>query len=100
MAVQEDILFRITDIVESVGARWAIPTQLSYRSPLPLVSEEKTSQAERIVQQWRDNNGNAFPDFPASRIAEMRGTLAYPEENRAGVHQESVGPPHPIKTAV
>jgi MscS family membrane protein len=100
MAVQEDIFFRITDIVESVGARWAIPTHLSYQSPLPLVSAEKTNQAERIVQQWRDNNGNPFPDFSASRIAEMQGTIAYPEENRTGVHHESVAAPHPIKTAV
>jgi len=99
-AVQEDLFFRITDIVESVGARWAIPAQVSYRSPLPLVSDEKATQAERVVQQWRDNNGSPFPDFPPGRIAEMRGTLAYPDENKTAVHQESIATPHPVKKVV
>jgi MscS family membrane protein len=79
-AIQEDILFRIGKMVEAAGVAWAVPSQLSYRSTKPLVNSERAAEAERTVQRWQDNNENPFPDFPADRIAELRGSLPYPGE--------------------
>lgn len=80
-AIQEDILFRILDLVESIGAEWGTPTHVSYISRQPAIDEKKMSDAARTVSRWQASNEVPFPDFSAQHIAELRNTLAYPREN-------------------
>ena len=57
-AIQEDILFRITRIVEAAGAAWAVPVRLNYASTNQIVNEDKAAEAQRTVQKWQDKNEN------------------------------------------
>jgi MscS family membrane protein len=77
-AIQEDIFFRITRIVESAGASWAIPGQLSFPTPNQLIDEDKAASAQRVVQEWQDKRESPFPDFSDDRIAHLRGSISYP----------------------
>ena len=77
-AIQEDIFFRITRIVESAGASWAIPGQLSFPTPNQLIDEDKAASAQRVVQEWQDKSESPFPDFSDDRIAHLRGSISYP----------------------
>ena len=77
-AIQEDIFFRITSIVESAGASWALPGQLSFPTPNQLIDEDKAASAQRVVQEWQNKNESPFPDFSDDRIAHLRGSISYP----------------------
>jgi MscS family membrane protein len=79
-AIQEDILFRVLEIIESTGAPWAIPAQTTYLSKEQLVDEKKAAEAEETVRHWQNANEVPFLDFSPAHIAEVRGTLAFPPD--------------------
>jgi len=80
-AIQEDILFRAIEIVESSGATWAIPSQITYLTQERVTDEVKVAESEQIVKNWQDTQQVPFPDFSPDHIAEVRGKLAYPAAN-------------------
>lgn len=98
-AVQEDIFFRIVEIIESAGAPWAIPAQTTYLSHEQLVDEKKVAEAEETVEGWRSANQIPFPDFSPAHIAEVRGTLAYPPD-RSVLQEGATEPQRSFKEAV
>jgi len=79
-AIQEDILFRCVEVVESSGAVWAIPSQVTYIAKEKGIEENKVAASEETVRKWQDTNQVPFPDFSPDHIAEVQGTLAYPPE--------------------
>jgi len=85
-AIQEDILFRVIQVIESAGATWA-PSQM-IQSKSDVIDESKLSEAESAVQGWQKSNAIPFPDFAPAHISQIRGTLAYPPE-RSAVRQGS-----------
>jgi len=87
IAIQEDILFRIAEVVESAGARWA-PSQVTNLSNDQPVDSVKLANAEQAVRAWQNSKEIPFPDFSIHHIAEIRGTLPYPPEGSA-VNQEA-----------
>jgi MscS family membrane protein len=90
VAVREDLLLRIMDIVEKSGSGFAFPSQTLYLSRDPGLDKERTAVAERQVQQWRDENKLPFPDFAPEDKAALRGSIEYPvPESAVGRNQRT-----------
>jgi MscS family membrane protein len=90
VAVREDLLLRIMDIVERSGSGFAFPSQTLYLSRDPGLDKERTAVAERQVQQWRDENKLPFPDFAPEDKAALRGSIEYPvPESAVGKNQRT-----------
>jgi len=78
IAIREDLLLRITDIVEKSGTSIAFPSQTTYFSRDSGLDKEKTATAEQQVQQWRDQHKLPFPDFASAEKSAFRGSIVYP----------------------
>ena len=76
LAIQEDLLLRIMDIVEASGTSLAFPSRTIYARRDPGLDKEKTAAVSHEVQQWRENSNLPFPDFAPSDISEFSNSLA------------------------
>jgi MscS family membrane protein len=83
LAIQEDLLLRIMEIVEASGTGFAFPSRTLYLGRDPGLDKEKTSAVSLEVQQWRENNKLPFPDFASSDISEFSNSLPYPQPESA-----------------
>ena len=83
IAIREDLLLRIMDIVEKSGSGFAFPSQTLYFSRDSGLDKEKASAAEQQVQQWRDQHQLPFPDFAPSDKSAFRGSIVYPQPESA-----------------
>lgn len=77
--IQEDVLFRIGEIIEEGGAAFAYPTSSTY---LHTVEEERSepSNLAHDLEEFSNENQFPFPDFPANRIDKINNKLKYPPE--------------------
>ena len=80
LAVQEDINLRIKDIVESIGAGFAFPSQTLYLERSAGPDPEQAEAAARIVERWRKEKRLPFPDHDEGFRYELSNTLDYPPE--------------------
>lgn len=78
MAIQEDILFRVGEIVDKAGSGFAFPSTTVYTASDGGLDRAKGTVAEREVRQWRSDGEFPFPDTPPERIAALSGTIDYP----------------------
>jgi MscS family membrane protein len=78
LAVQEDLLLRIMDIVKDGGTGFAFPSSTTYLARDSGLDGKKTEDAVAAVGRWRDEQELPFPNFRASRIAEFDSKLEYP----------------------
>jgi MscS family membrane protein len=83
LAVQEDLLLRIMDIVAASGTSFAFPSRTIYMGRDPGLDNEKTAAVSREVQQWRENRKLPFPDYAPADISEFSNTLPYPQPDSA-----------------
>ena len=83
LAIQEDLLLRIMDIVEASGTSFAFPSRTLYLGRDPGVDKEKAAAVSHEVHQWRENSKLPFPDFASSDISEFSNSLSYPEPESA-----------------
>jgi MscS family membrane protein len=83
LAVQEDLLLRIMDIVEASGTTIAVPSRILYLGRDTGLDKEKTAAVSREVRQWRENSKLPFPDYAPSDISEFSNSLPYPEPDSA-----------------
>jgi MscS family membrane protein len=83
LAIQEDLLLRIMEIVEASGTAIAFPSRTVYLGRDPGVDKEKAAAVSHEVQQWRENSKLPFPDFTSSDISEFSNSLPYPEPDSA-----------------
>ncbi len=83
LAIQEDLLLRIMEIVEASGTAIAFPSRTVYLGRDPGVDKEKAAAVSHEVQQWRENSKLPFPDFASSDISEFSNSLPYPEPDSA-----------------
>ncbi|MFI5114971.1 MAG: mechanosensitive ion channel family protein [Terriglobales bacterium] len=83
-AIREDLLLRIGEIVEKSGTRFAFPSRAVYFSREKGLDPEKTEEAERQVQKWRDEQQLPFPDFAPEDKSAFRGSIVYPPPDSAG----------------
>src|SRR6202162_1134841 len=83
LAIREDILLRIMDIVDAAGTGFAFPSQTVYLGRDTGVDKEKAEQVARQVEKWREGNELPFPDFPPAEISEFSNSLPYPQPGSA-----------------
>jgi MscS family membrane protein len=83
LAIREDLLLRIMDIVKNSGTRFALPSQTLYMGRDPGLDQEKTATIAHEVEQWRENSELPFPDFAPADISEMTNSLPYPQRDSA-----------------
>ncbi len=78
LAIQEDVLLRVNDIVESSGTGFAFPSQTNYISQDSGVDPERSRAAEAEVQLWRSKGILPFPDLSTEQRDRFRDTLDFP----------------------
>jgi len=78
LAIQEDILLRMEDVVAEAGTGFAFPSQTAYLARDGGVDSDKARAAEAEVADWRDESLLPFPEFEPGRKAEIEDTLDYP----------------------
>jgi MscS family membrane protein len=83
LAIREDLLLRIMDIVNDSGTGFAFPSQTVYLGRDSGLDKEKTAAIANEVKQWRENSKLPFPDFAATDISEFSNSLPYPRPDSA-----------------
>lgn len=78
LAIREDVLLRIMDVIERSGTSIAFPSQTLYLASDGGVDREKGRTAEDEVRRWREAGCLPFPDVPPERASSLRGTLDWP----------------------
>ncbi len=82
LAVREDILLRIMDIVAACGSGFAFPSRTNYFiSDSGLDNQQKKATEERI-KALRARGELWMGDFPESEKLALQGTIPYPSESR------------------
>jgi MscS family membrane protein len=84
LAIQEDLLLRIMDLVKNTGAALASSSQTLYRGRPSGADQERTAAVHGEVQKWRDSGKMPFPDYAPEDIAKFRDSLPYPPADSAG----------------
>jgi MscS family membrane protein len=94
-AIQEDVLFRIKEIVEQAGAGFAFPSQTLYLGSDADPDAERGEKARQEVATWRRAGRLPFPRFPAGVLERLAGTLHYPPRGspdfNAGEPEQAAG---------
>jgi MscS family membrane protein len=83
LAIREDLLLRIMDIVDAAGTGFAFPSQTVYLGRDTGVDKEKAEKVAQEVQKWREGNLLPFPDFKPEDISEFSNSLPYPQPGSA-----------------
>lgn len=78
LAIQEDVLLRVMDIVEQSGTGLAFPSQTLYFAKDHGLDSGRTEVAEVAVRQWRDEGCLPFPNFSPEQVRQVQDTLVYP----------------------
>jgi MscS family membrane protein len=84
LAVQEDILLRIADIVSEAGTGFAYPSQTVYYRRDDGLDTQRGDEAEKTVEHWREQGQLPFPDFDPGLRWEMEDILDYPPKGAYG----------------
>ncbi len=92
IAIREDLLLRILDIVESSGTSLANPSQTVYFTRDPGMNEKNAEDATRTVEGWREKKVFPFPDFLPAEISKLRGTVPYPPADSVLAADPSAAP--------
>ena len=90
-AVQEDVLFRICEIVKSSGAEFAFPSQTLYIGRDARPEQHRSEKARDEVAKWRENHQLPFPRFPSSKLKEIDNTLNYPPRGSPEFYETEEG---------
>jgi MscS family membrane protein len=77
-AVQEDVFFRIGEIVKQSGAEFAFPSQTLYIGKDQAPDADLSEKAKSEVANWRRTGQLPFPGFSSSKLAQLDGRLKYP----------------------
>jgi len=83
LAIQEDLLLRIMDILEASGTSLALPSRTLYLGRDRGLDKEKSAAVSHEVEQWRENRKLPFPDYAPTDISEFSNSLPYPQPDSA-----------------
>ena len=78
LAVQEDLVLRIMDIVRKAGTAFAIPSQTVYHSRDAGLDIEQQQAAGKQIRELASAHELAFPDFTEDYRRKIKDTLDYP----------------------
>ena len=94
LAIQEDVLLRIDDIVRSAGTGFAFPSRTTYHARDAGLDADLRGEAEALVESWRARNKLPFPEFEEEERERLEDTLEYPPKGSPD-HTSSGGPSAP-----
>lgn len=83
LAVQEDVMLRMMDVVEASGTGFAFPSQTLYLGRDRGLDEERSRAAEQRVVSWRQSGTLQMPHFSRQEIDTLDARLDYPPEGSA-----------------
>jgi MscS family membrane protein len=83
LAIREDLLLRLMDIVASSGAGFAFPSQTTYLARDDEPDGERVRSAEEQVRAWRERGELPLPDFAEESKNALDDTVRYPPEGSA-----------------
>jgi MscS family membrane protein len=78
LAIQEDLLLRIMDIIAEAGTGIAFPSQTTYLAKDAPLDMQKKEGAVTQVRQWRERGELPFPDFRPDQVGHLRDQIEYP----------------------
>jgi MscS family membrane protein len=78
LAIKEDVLLRIMDVVSEAGTDFATPEQLTYLAHDVGLETDHVRAAEAQVQAWREAGTLPFPEFAEDYRQQIENTLDYP----------------------
>jgi len=78
LAIQEDVLLRMEDVVKEAGSGFALPSQTAYFTRDKGVDAGRQSTAEAEVDKWRASGKLPFPEFDAEERRRLENILDYP----------------------
>jgi MscS family membrane protein len=83
LAIREDLLLRMMEIVEQSGSGLALPSQTLYLGRDAGIEKEKADAAVQKVAELRQEKQLPFPDFRPEDISSFKGSLEYPPPESA-----------------
>jgi len=78
LAVREDLLLRVAELLRTAGTGLALPAQIQYDSQTHGIDPERRRQAEERVAAAREAGKLTLPDLPPEELAALAGTLDWP----------------------
>jgi len=87
LAVREDVLLRVLDLLAAAGTGLAYPTQTLHLARDAGLDAARRAEAIRRVAAWRESGSLPFPDLPETLAASLAGTLDYPPAGSAGARR-------------
>lgn len=84
LAIQEDVLLRIMDIVSNAGTAIAFPSRTVYHARDTGLDRGRQQSSERQVREWATAQNLPFPDFSDDYRAQIMNTLDYPPKGSHG----------------
>ena len=83
LAVREDLLLRMLEIVEAAGTAIARPSQTVYLARDAGLDGRRATETAAEVARWRAHGNLPFPDFDPGEQGEMTDTLPWPPAGSA-----------------
>ena len=83
LAVREDLLLRMIDIVEKSGTGFAFPSQTIYTAKDEGLDEERSKAAAEAVARLRESTELGLPNFRSDQLTELSNQLEYPDVGAA-----------------
>lgn len=78
LAIQEDVLLRIEDIIKDAGSGFAFPSQTAYLARDTGLDDEQRDKAETEVGHLRFTGKLPFPEFDEEDREQLEDILDYP----------------------
>lgn len=83
LAIQEDLLLRIIDVVDRSGTGFAFPSRTIYAAKDEGLDTQRQQDAMAEIARLREAEGIGLPNFRPEQLAAMTGTLEYPDVGSA-----------------
>jgi MscS family membrane protein len=78
LAIQEDVLLRVEDIIKEAGSGFAFPSQTAYLARDAGLDDKRRSVAETEVEHLRFTGKLPFPEFDEEEREQLEDILDYP----------------------
>jgi len=89
LAIQEDVLLRIEDIIKGAGSGFAFPSQTAYLSRDSGLDIKRREEAESEVGHRRHTGKLPFPEFDEEEREQLEDILDYPPKGSPGYEPRS-----------
>jgi len=95
LAIQEDILLRIEEIIKDAGSGFAFPSQTAYLARDTGLDDKRREEAETEVGHRRFTGKLPFPEFEEEERELLEDILDYPPKGSPGYRSHSELPSDP-----